>query len=283
MNLLKLEGNGKTAEASDRRRVNLSFIEQLSLEGLSYQQKERMILLYKTQSGEELYLQYPGKESVRSTNKNPRDFRPKIIFNNKQGPDLTFGDVWGSFFDLLKTHSISDDKFLKAIDYLIVLFYKSSYYIDFITVDNPVFFCKNRKDDVIKDSGDASFQGPVLIFNQDIHRSMFEFIEDKIGKLCGMSIEGFVLYNDILAWNEDYKYYSRALANGLDWSGNGVGKPNNPLTHIHILGYIRGEFDISDVLMRFVQRRGVSVPNNRELQHLFDSYINPEIEKMNSY
>ena len=123
MKLLEMEGNGITAAASSRRMINLDFISKLPLDGLKYDEKEMMVKLYKTYSDEELFLQYPGKESIRN-NPKPRDFRPKLLIKNGTGPDLSFGDVWAAFFDMLKKYSVTDKDFLKAIDYLIILFYK---------------------------------------------------------------------------------------------------------------------------------------------------------------
>lgn len=281
MDILKQEGNGITSAASSRRMINLNFISKMPLDGLKYDEKEMMVKLYKTYSGEELFLQYPGKESVRKKNPKPRDFRPKLLIKNEIGPDLSFGDVWAAFFDMLKNYSVNDKDFLKAIDYLIILFYKSAYYIDFIKIDNPKFVVRMKENKKIFPAREIDFEGPVLLFDQDIHRIMFEFIQNKIGNICGMSVEAFVLYNDILAWNEDYKYYTKALSEGKKWSNNGVGKPNNPLTHISILGYIRGEFKMSEILNRFVRTRGVSVPTKDELQKFFDDYINEEIQFLN--
>jgi len=275
MNILTLEGNGKTSSASARRKINIEFVRALSLEGLDFQLKEKMVLLYTTTFGEKLYMQFPGKESIRDTNPNTWDFRPKLFVSGVQfGNDLSFGDVWESFFDLLKIHSVTSPRFLKAIDYLIVLFYKSAYLIDYQEVKGVNMETRLRKSGIVDEAQTEKFTSPLLLFDVDLHREILDYLQGEIGNLCGMSIEAFLLYNDILGWNEDSKYYQRAIEINKVWS-DGVGKPNTLLTHISILGYIRNELKMSDILMRFVRSRGVSYPTRQELQKIFDDFINP--------
>lgn len=279
MNELTIQGNGKTSEASLRRKINIDFITNLSLQGLSYEKNERMLQLYVTSVGEKLFLQYPGKESKRDKNPRERDFRPKIILPNNQVKDLSFGDVWDFFFNLLKKNSIQDKDFLKALDYLIVLFYKSAYLIDFKLFSSPQFLTSEVLEGKITDTKMVSYYSPVLLYDVEIHRKMINYVQQKFGNVYGMSIEAFVLYNDILGWNEDYKYYSSWVQKGKKWAG-AIGKPNNLLTHINILGYIRNEFNIGQILNGFSRTRGVSAPTNKNLTVLFEKYINPEIKKL---
>ena len=282
MERLKVQSNGKMSEASARRKTNISFIEGLSLTDLAFEKREILFFLYETKAKEHVCLQYPGKESKETEkrkNINLRDFRPKIIKNGAYGRDLRFGEVWGSFFDLLKKHTIKDKDFLKAIDYLIILLYKSAYLMDFKEYKTLSIKASIVESGVIKKPKEVKIYKPVLLYDIEMHREMISFIQNKIGNLCGMSIEAFILYNDILGWNEDFKYYQRGLAKGKEWS-NGTGKPNTLLTHISILGYIRGELKMADILSRFVRTRGVSVPTGRELEKLFEDYINPEIQKL---
>lgn len=282
MELLEVQSNGKTSKASERRRTNISFIERLPLKDLAFEKREMMLFLYETNAKEQICLQYPGKESKetkRRKNINPRDFRPKVIKNGVYGRDLSFGEVWGSFFDLLKKHTIKDNDFLKAIDYLIILLYKSAYLMNFKEYKTLSLKVSIVEEGLIKEPKVVKLYAPVLLYNIEMHKEMISFIQNKIGNLCGMSVEAFILYNDILGWNEDYKYYQKGLTKGKEWS-NGTGKPNTLLTHISILGYIRGEFKMTDILNRFVRTRGVSAPTGKELEKLFEDYINPEIKKL---
>jgi len=198
---------------------------------------------------------------------------------NKEVKDLSFGDVWDFFFNLLKKNSIQDKDFLKALDYLIVLFYKSAYLIDFKEYSKPQFLTSEVVEGKISDTKMVNYYSPVLLYDVEMHRKMINYIQQKFGNVYGMSIEAFVLYNDILGWNEDYKYYSIWVEKGKQWAG-GIGKPNNLLTHINILGYIRNEFNIGEILNGFSRTRGVSAPANKNLAALFEKYINPEIKKL---
>ncbi len=272
------QGNGRTSDASLRRKININFIKNLPLDGLLFSERECQLLLYETERGEKVYLQYPGKESRRDTRPNERDFRPKLYINGEQQRDLNFGSVWGSFFDLLKEHSVKDEDFLRAIDFLIILLYKSAYLIDFKENKKPSFDSAIIENNKIRNFNRTRYYSPILLFDVEYHKELFSFIQNTLGDLCEMSVEAFILYNDILGWNEDFKYYSRAIENGKAWA-NGTGKPNTLLTHISILGYIRGEFQMVDILNRFVRTRGVSAPTGKEIDKLFEDYINPEIKR----
>ena len=278
MDLLYYENAGKTSESTKRRKINIDFINSLPLDGLSYSKEERLLHLYTTSSGEKLFLQYPGKESIREKNQNLRDFRPKVL-SSENLRDLSFGDVWATFFDTLKSNAVTDASYTRAIDYLILLLFKSAYLINFDIVKNPQLETYKLRDNVLIEKKPLKYTYPILLFPTKSHSTIFEYIQRALGNLCEMSVEAFVLYNDILAWNEDCKYYNRGIAKGKSWS-NGTGKPNTLLTHISVLAYIRGELGLSTVLSRFIRTRGVSVPTKKEIVKLLGEYINPAIKDL---
>ena len=87
-------------ETNKRRLHNIQilfdFIENEILSNeLKYQKNGIRLLMYETKIGEKIFIQFPGRESVRDNNRYPLDFRPKII--DKDGnvlPDMKFKDMW---------------------------------------------------------------------------------------------------------------------------------------------------------------------------------------------
>ncbi len=272
-------GYGVKSESYLRRKKNIEFITALPLVHLKYGSNEKLIHLYETFAGENLFLQYPGKESARLTNTKQRDFRPKIY--NSKGQvlrDLSFIDVWSEFFKLSKDFDENDAEFQEAISLLMALFYKCIHLLDYIELNNPNFVTLSLTDNIAGKPIKNIYNTPVLLFDNKKNKALFDYLQQKLNDLCDMSVEGFVLYNEILAWNEDYKYYDNAIQNGKLWA-NATGRPNTLLTHIGVLGYIMGAIDISDILGKFVRTRGVAAPSKQQIEFLLDNYVNPTLEK----
>ncbi len=99
--------------------------------------------------------------------------------------------------------------------------------------------------------------------------SLLSAISTLLPNWGGMSLEAFLQYNDILAWNEDCKYYyiMREVKHQNAWI-NDTGRINTILTHIRILGLIMGEVKPSTVMTGFYQRRGVSPADKEEITRI---------------
>lgn len=69
----------------------------------------------------------------------------------------------------------------------------------------------------------------------------------------GISLEGFLYYNDLLAQNEDCKYH---YFKGDEWDMK-AGRVNNCLSHLTVISHIRGYIGISKLIDSF-QRTGVA-------------------------
>ena len=73
---IKIQSAGKTSNTTEKRRKNIELIKNLDRKGLSYREMEKLIHITTTSSGEEIFIQYPGKE--KNSGK-PWDFRPNIL------------------------------------------------------------------------------------------------------------------------------------------------------------------------------------------------------------
>ena len=92
------------------RLSNIKWIEKLPRKGLSYEKKERQLLMHTTSAGEKIFLQYPGKESKKyrksgserkKTAIRPWDFRPILYISGKdeRHEDISFGMMWDTIFE----------------------------------------------------------------------------------------------------------------------------------------------------------------------------------------
>lgn len=72
-----------------------------------------------------------------------------------------------------------------------------------------------------------------------------------------MSLEAFLIYNDLLAWNEDCKYHYRSVQKNSGWIGN-VGRPNTLRTHVSVIGTMVGKVSFVKLLEQAARTRGVA-------------------------
>ena len=78
-----------------------------------------------------------------------------------------------------------------------------------------------------------------------------------------ISFEAFLYYNDILAQNEDNKYYYLKGSSKEQILKNGNGRINNCLSHLTVISHVRDHIGISKLIDSF-QRTGVApLPQSR--------------------
>lgn len=82
---------------------------------------------------------------------------------------------------------------------------------------------------------------------------VMETLGDRFESLGGISLEGFLYYNDLLAQNEDCKY---SYLKGRQWDFKS-GRINNCLSHLTVIAHMQGHMGISELIDRF-QRTGVA-------------------------
>ena len=88
---------------------------------------------------------------------------------------------------------------------------------------------------------------------------VIETLNDRFESFEGISLEGFLYYNDLLAQNEDCKYH---YLQGNHWNIT-TGRINNCLSHLTVISHIRGKIGISKLIDSF-QRTGVApLPQSR--------------------
>lgn len=263
------------SQAIDKRISNIQFIYNIDRDDLVYGEKERQMLFANYINNEYVLIQYPGKEASQNANFiRPFDFRPKLILTDGSYlNDLSFGDIWDCLFNLFK--SSNDAKLLKL---LACEFYRIAFMIDYTCIDS-----KKASFNVYNVSSDYKFEythvndNPVYIYtpNNLVINKLKEFSPT----ILGASWESFFMYNDLLALNEDCKYFF----NELSKTGNtdlaekyirkGIGRPNTMLSHICVLAVMLGELPLTKLLQSFVRNRGVAPMTAKDLNIFLEDYM----------
>ena len=262
---VRLQSPGRTSEAGQRRHHNVEWLFRLPKDGLLFRSEVKQILMHETGAGERMYVQFPGKESVREGDKaRPHDFFPRVRTHMGYGPDLSFWDIWRLLFEQLEPRKQDMEEDMRV---LAAVFYRMAFMVDHHLVE---FTSAVRKvgygADGNETEGPSSEEelGRVYVYRPP--RSVVDYFSRKMD--CGMiSFEAFLHYNNLLAWNEDCKYYYRAQLRGSPWM-NATGRVNNLLTHISVLGYLLGELTTFDVFYKFSRGAGVAAATSAEIERI---------------
>lgn len=276
---------GKTSPTMNPRLSNIKWIKKLSRKGLSYEKKERQLLMHTTSAGEKIFIQYPGKES-RTHKKNgkkrkntairPWDFRPILYLPGNIEPheDMSFGAMWATIF---KTADKVGGKNKKEILRMFAtLLYRMAFMLDRVELKS---FKTQIRDVTYKKNGKTKFSRKVgktlpRLFQYKPNKQVLDCIADKCPRWGEMSFEGFLFYNELLAWNEDCKYYYRNyhIREGKKWIST-TGRVNTLLTHIRILGYMLKEVPLSDIFDGFARQQGISPASKDEVFQICRYFI----------
>lgn len=237
--------------SKEQKIENINTFCNLSREDLIHNQKERRILMYETQNGEKIFYQYPGKESLRKDMKKfTEDARPILIkSNNEQAPDMDFKKIW-DIIDYLGSEHKSD------ADILGVIFLRIAYMYQYLhTSGNFTYEDRDVTLGQTVNFGKLHMEWNHLFLSPNVIESLND--KFKLPNHYGFSFEAFLYYNDILAQNEDNKYYLRASKDPEQILQKGSGRINNCLSHLTVISHIRGKIGISKLIDSF-QRLGVA-------------------------
>lgn len=276
-----IQKSGKRSESTQSRLVNICWIENLSRKGLSYDKKERQLLMYTTQSKEKIFIQYPGKES-RGYTKNgierkktairPWDFRPRLYSPGNKEPhtDMSFGAMWATIFETANKITGSNRKEILRV--FATLLYRMAFMLDHTKVD--VFDTQERdviykKDDSYRFSAEKENRFPGL-FKYNPDRQVLAYVAKNCPRWGEMSLEAFLFYNELLVWNEDCKYHYKEQVKDTNWQR---GRVNTLLSHIRILGYMLGKVLLSDIFDGFARQQGISPASKEEVIRICGDFI----------
>ena len=135
---------------------------------------------------------------------NPNDMKPSLFHNGEEVNTLaSFDDI---FRFLQEIYAINPD----AAQIMGCIIYRDAFLLDYEKV------------------------GESYRFNPP--QEALDYLCERVPEWEGISIEAYLRYLDIIAWNEDVKYYSI----GYDVH-NGTGRKNNLLTYAHLLAVLMGK------------------------------------------
>lgn len=268
---------GKTQPwTMEKRKPNIDWIASLDRTGLESPDHQRQLFLHRTAKGEEVFIQYPGIES--STN--PWDFRPKLrSASGVWWKDLTFFNIWDALLQWLPAGG--DTQGYDAE--LATLFYRMAFMLD----HEPKVGQMSRCIDVDSHGKPLGNVTPVQL------PTYHAYSLPELGGMSALtvhgitpatpevSLEGFLVYNDLLAWNEDCKYYHRALhprkppppGKKPRWLGNGVGRVNTLLTHVNVIGVHMKVVPLAQILEAMSRSRGVAPVNPEKVRDICKPYL----------
>lgn len=238
-------------ETETQKKENIVNFNRLSREGLENGVTEKRILLYETRCREKVYMQFPGIESTREgTRQFPLDARPVLQRSDgTYSADMDFKMIW-DIIDIIGRNHRADT------DILATIFLRIAYMIGY-RHNNANYLAEtiNINSGSVIHSELISFEWNSL----DIDIDVLDTLNDRFGLLNGISLEGFLYYNDLLAQNEDCKY---SYLQGDKWNVT-TGRINNCLSHLTVISHIREYIGISKLIDSF-QRTGVApLPQNR--------------------
>lgn len=242
--------------SSQAKMENIRSFTGLARNGLQFGNIERRVLVYTTQQNEKIYYQFPGSESVRQGARAfPNDARPILIKSNgDQAADMDFKKIW-DIIDILGNSHKAD------ADIMGVVFLRIAYMLEYQHKSfNHLFEDIDISSNSISDTGMINLSWYCLSLDQDV----IETLNDRfILSNTDISFEAFMYYNDILAQNEDNKYYYLKGLSQEQILQKGNGRINNCLSHLTVISHIRGFIGISKLIDSF-QRTGVApLPQSR--------------------
>lgn len=255
-------------DGKEKREFNINSFKYLvtnDVLNLKYKIKMRRILLYRTLSNEKIYIYFPGKECDRKDDKTrPWDFFP-VLFNskNERMEDLSFKDIWNDIMGI----NIKKNNSLSLIS---ALFYRNSNMIDSKKVKENYIYEDLDENGIVVDKGEILFEWYKLDFSKKFIEKLSEEI---IFFRKGYSVEAYIYYNDLLAQNEDCKYYYReAILKNKKWNGK-LGRFNNLSTHINVIGYKNEKLTFTEIIDKFQRGRGVAPEISKKKISEFTDWI----------
>lgn len=239
---------------------NIESFLHINRNGLQNGKLEKRLLMYKSLAEEAIFIEYPGKESTsiyaESEEKNilnPNDFRPELI--TKEGEvlaKLSLADIVEAVVEYGWKHDEETMKILAAL--LIRLAYMKGYKCKELVHPSHLIVVHSKKHrEIMPEKQEDIIKRYFLPINSETKEYLSNW--DKINlpsrdylKKIPISIEGFLYYLDILAQQEDCKYYYTRKFKGEKTLKVEVGRINNLLTVVNVISRILNNRPYGDIV-----------------------------------
>lgn len=233
-------------DSEEKKNYNIQSFSKLNRKGLTFGVIERRLFIRKYPTGEKLYIQYPGKESKKE-NARPWDFRPKLMLSDGSWlGDLSFKDIWDDCYSF-KDSNID-------MSYIATLFFRIAYMMDTKLVTKEIPF------EDLDANGKKVNQGTVKFSWYEYHPKKDVLNGISVPKSClrNCHLLPYLAYNDLLAQNEDCKYYYRAVHEKKEAWKSDTGRRNTLLTHMSVIAFIEGLLKFTEITDMFQRHKGVA-------------------------
>lgn len=171
--------------------------------------------------GKEFYQTNKTNKRTGIKGNNPNDMKPTVYVD---GVETDFDASFKNIFDFIIEVGNKDKDMLRLLGCLFV----RNAFLEDVSISNGAY-CYNPPKDVID-----AIKSVVPTFN-------------------GIDTEVYLRYVDIIAWNEDVKYWT------LEYDLiKGPGRTNNMLTYAHIAAVLLGESSLSGLCMSLIRGMGVA-------------------------
>lgn len=255
----KSDGTGLIEDDYLSKKTNIDAFLQIERTGLKNGQLEKRLLMYKSLAEESVYIEYPGKEStnayVQIDNKkmmNPNDFRPELhLVNGDVSAKMSLVDIAESVVEYCREHDERTGQILAAM--IIRLAYMKGYrYKELIHPSQLISFEEGGKKTVHSMERKDKIGRYFLAVTKDAKSFLNEFDNINIPSVgykrkLKVSMEGFLYYLDILAQQEDCKYYYTRKQKGETLKVE-IGRINNLLTIANVIDRIQDDRPFGDII-----------------------------------
>lgn len=247
---------------------NIDAFLNIDREGLENGRLEKRLLMYKSLLEEAIYIEYPGKESTKAYETrekknllNPNDFRPELYTNDGEVlAKMSFVDIIEALVEYNQKH---DKETMQRMAALIVkiAFMKGYKQRELVHPSHKIIVHPDKTREAMEEKSEDLIERFFFPVNKDTKEYLQTW--DKIRlpsrhheKKIEVSIEGFLYYLDILAQQEDCKYYYKEKSKGGKTMDVKVGRINNLLTVVNVIDRLindRPYGDIVSALGRYVR------------------------------
>ncbi len=171
--------------------------------------------------GKEFYQNNKKNYKTKQLGNNKNDMKPTVF---KNGNELVFDASFKNIFDFLIAVSKIDKEVLRLLG---CLFVRNAFLEDHSVLNGK--YCYNPPRDVM------------------------DIIKGTIPEFNGIDTEVYLHYVDVIAWNEDVKYWT------LEYDlKKGIGRQNNMLTYAHVAAVLLDESSLSGLCMSLIRGMGVA-------------------------
>lgn len=254
------EGNGVSKSDYKCKISNIEAFLHIDREGLQNGKLEKRLLMYKSLAEEKVFIQYPGKESTKvyanadaKNMLNPNDFRPELYMPDGEiSAKLSFVDIAESIVEYCWTQNEQTIQMLAAI--IIRIAYMKGYkYKEILHPSQLIKIDYSRIGKVLPSDKKEIIGRYFLPLNSELKEYLSSWNKINLPnrsykKKIAVSIEGFLYYLDILAQQEDCKYYYTGKIKGVTCINITIGRINNLLTLVNIINRLLCNRPYGDII-----------------------------------